>query len=207
MNAPLSNRQRVEAMCLRGLSTNQIADLMPHLSFGTVESYVRAWYRRTGTKAPPRGHRVWTAERTEKAKTMWIVGYSASHIAATLGNGISRAAVISKMHRMGIVHLSSPSTRECNKISPDHRPPLPEAVKLATLPGDAAPDSLFITLLELKFDSCRYPLGDARDDSLRYCGAKAPGFGIDCYCAYHKSLCYRTSNRSANKWALRWIKL
>ena len=43
----------------------------------------------------------WTEERVEKLKTMWTDGNSASQIAKELG-GVTRNAVIGKVHRLGL---------------------------------------------------------------------------------------------------------
>ena len=43
----------------------------------------------------------WTDERVERLKTLWSEGLSASQIAAELG-GITRNAVIGKVHRLGL---------------------------------------------------------------------------------------------------------
>jgi GcrA cell cycle regulator len=43
----------------------------------------------------------WTDERVETLKTMWAEGKSASQIAKELG-GITRNAVIGKVHRLGL---------------------------------------------------------------------------------------------------------
>ena len=43
----------------------------------------------------------WTDERVEKLKKLWAEGLSASQIAAQLG-GVSRNAVIGKVHRLGL---------------------------------------------------------------------------------------------------------
>jgi GcrA cell cycle regulator len=43
----------------------------------------------------------WTDERVEALKTMWGEGKSASHIAKELG-GVTRNAVIGKVHRLGL---------------------------------------------------------------------------------------------------------
>jgi len=43
----------------------------------------------------------WTDERVERLKTLWQEGKSASYIASELG-GVSRNAVIGKVHRMGL---------------------------------------------------------------------------------------------------------
>lgn len=43
----------------------------------------------------------WTDERVEKLKKLWAEGLSASQIAAQLG-GVSRNAVIGKVHRLNL---------------------------------------------------------------------------------------------------------
>ena len=53
----------------------------------------------------------WTDERVELLKKLWSDGLSASQIAAELG-GITRNAVIGKVHRLGLSgRAKSPSTR------------------------------------------------------------------------------------------------
>lgn len=44
----------------------------------------------------------WTDERVERLSTLWLGGRSASQIAAELGEGVSRNAVIGKVHRLGL---------------------------------------------------------------------------------------------------------
>ena len=44
----------------------------------------------------------WTDERVEQLKKMWLDGLSASQIAGELANGITRNAVIGKVHRLGL---------------------------------------------------------------------------------------------------------
>ena len=52
----------------------------------------------------------WTDERVETLKRLWIDGLSASQIAAELG-GITRNAVIGKVHRLGLSgRAKSPSS-------------------------------------------------------------------------------------------------
>ena len=50
----------------------------------------------------------WTDERVEKLKKLWSEGLSASQIAAQLG-GVSRNAVIGKVHRLGLSGRAAPS--------------------------------------------------------------------------------------------------
>lgn len=47
----------------------------------------------------------WTEERVEKLKEFWAEGMSASQIAKQLG-GVTRNAVIGKVHRLGLSHRS-----------------------------------------------------------------------------------------------------
>ena len=49
----------------------------------------------------------WTTERVDLMRQMWATGISASKIAAALGAGVSRNAVIGKVHRLGIVDRSA----------------------------------------------------------------------------------------------------
>jgi GcrA cell cycle regulator len=44
----------------------------------------------------------WTDERVEQLRKLWLDGRSASQIAAELANGITRNAVIGKVHRLGL---------------------------------------------------------------------------------------------------------
>src|SRR3954453_15613541 len=44
----------------------------------------------------------WTDERVERLKKLWSDGLSASQIAAELGGGVTRNAVIGKVHRLGL---------------------------------------------------------------------------------------------------------
>lgn len=43
---------------------------------------------------------VWTQERVERLEEFWASGMSAALIARALGPGITRSAVISKVHRL-----------------------------------------------------------------------------------------------------------
>ncbi|MEM8790072.1 MAG: GcrA family cell cycle regulator [Pseudomonadota bacterium] len=51
----------------------------------------------------------WTDDRVEKLKELWAEGMSASQIAKSLG-GVTRNAVIGKVHRLGLSNRSAGST-------------------------------------------------------------------------------------------------
>src|SRR5476651_2188975 len=50
----------------------------------------------------------WTDERVETLKKLWQEGHSASQIAKQLG-GVTRNAVIGKVHRLGLSGRAAPS--------------------------------------------------------------------------------------------------
>ncbi|MBV9540527.1 MAG: GcrA cell cycle regulator, partial [Alphaproteobacteria bacterium] len=64
----------------------------------------------------------WTDDRVEQLKNLWTEGLSASQIARALG-GVTRNAVIGKVHRLGLAGRASPSRSE--------RPRLPMAPKVS----------------------------------------------------------------------------
>ncbi|MFP5076575.1 GcrA family cell cycle regulator [Rhizobium sp. YIM 134829] len=76
----------------------------------------------------------WTDERVEKLKKLWAEGLSASQIAAQLG-GVSRNAVIGKVHR-----LSLPGRAKAGGSAPAAARPKRPAV--AARPTTAAPAPL-----------------------------------------------------------------
>jgi GcrA cell cycle regulator len=71
----------------------------------------------------------WTDERVETLKRMWNEGQSASQIAKELG-GVTRNAVIGKVHRLGL------SNRVGGKEDEDEATPAPA---VATIKPEAAP--------------------------------------------------------------------
>lgn len=52
----------------------------------------------------------WTDERVERLKALWAEGLSASQIAAELG-GVTRNAVIGKVHRLGLSGRAKPQAQ------------------------------------------------------------------------------------------------
>jgi GcrA cell cycle regulator len=163
----------------------------------------------------------WTDERVELLRQLWLDGKSASQISAALGAGLTRNAVIGKVHRLGLagrVKASSSSSSASSSVprgpSASRRPsPRPSSAgggmrvvrgntvlamlseteldaQPARLDEDVVvPMSLRVTIVELKEEMCRWPLGDPTTAEFRYCGAHAPGVGP--YCAHHGKLAYQ----------------
>lgn len=91
----------------------------------------------------------WTDERVETLKKMWADGQSASQIAKELG-GVTRNAVIGKVHRLGLSNRVGPGGKEdeeeivAEAPAPKAEPPKPEPVATAAPrapePRPAAPE-------------------------------------------------------------------
>jgi GcrA cell cycle regulator len=159
----------------------------------------------------------WTEERIELLTKLWTEGLSASQIAAELGEGVSRNAVISKAHRLGIAHggakgASTPRPRKPRppnpapavdpvspgKPTPASMPTTPVAAKEppAALPEPlplreeaVAPQIEGVTIMELREGMCRFPLGDPTTPEFRFCGTQAI-MGLP-YCPYHAQIAYQ----------------
>ena len=160
----------------------------------------------------------WTDEIVEQLKQHWIDGKSASQIAGLLGNGVTRNAVIGKVHRLGLAgRAKTPSTAASRprRIAPppaqqrvvagprlSHAPRMTRgATALALAPESLSelesqeefesvvlPMSLRVTIVELKESMCRWPLGDPATSEFRYCGSPAASGP---YCTYHGGLAYQ----------------
>jgi GcrA cell cycle regulator len=147
----------------------------------------------------------WNEENTAKAMKLWTDGKSASDIAREMG-GISRNAIIGKMHRMGITErgpaAEKPSVprverpapvRQVNKFNSLPRllpkpaaAPLPAPVVHA-VPHAGAPDVERLKLYQLKDNQCRWPVSGEKEHMLFCAGSTAP---VDVYCKYHARLAY-----------------
>jgi GcrA cell cycle regulator len=154
----------------------------------------------------------WTDERVETLKKLWADGLSASQIAAELG-GITRNAVIGKVHRLGLSgRAKSPSSAapRPRKARPHSqhmlrvsRPSMRGNTALAhSYELDVEPEPELIdnvipigqrrTLLELTEETCRWPIGDPGHADFFFCGG--PSISSLPYCAYHSRVAYQPAN-------------
>jgi len=80
----------------------------------------------------------WTEERVEKLKEYWAEGMSASQIAKQLG-GVTRNAVIGKVHRLGLSHRSpQEGGAEAEEAAPEKDAPVVAAeTVMADAPAEA----------------------------------------------------------------------
>jgi len=150
----------------------------------------------------------WTDERVEQLKKLWSDGLSASQIAAELG-GITRNAVIGKVHRLGLSgrakSTSSAAPRQRKARASSHmlrigrgairgNTALAQAYEVETeaepaLIENVIPIGQRRTILELTELTCRWPIGDPGSGEFFFCGGNTIA-GLP-YCAYHSRVAYQ----------------
>jgi GcrA cell cycle regulator len=151
----------------------------------------------------------WTDERVELLRKLWADGLSASQIAAELG-GITRNAVIGKVHRLGLSgRAKSPSssaprprkTRAHPHMMRVSRPAMRGNTALAhayeydtepELIDNVIPIGQRRTILELTEETCRWPIGDPGNSDFFFCGGQTLT-GLP-YCSYHSRVAYQPAN-------------
>ena len=146
----------------------------------------------------------WTDDRVEMLKKLWADGLSTSQIAAELG-GITRNAVIGKVHRLGLSgrakspSSSSPRPRKARSSSHMMRMPRNSIRGNNALAYDYAvepePELIEIpleqrkTLLQLTEATCHWPVGDPGSADFFFCGGEAANGSP--YCSYHSRVAYQ----------------
>lgn len=68
------------------------------------------------------------------------------------------------------------------------------AVDLRPVEEVVIPMSARVTIMELRENTCRWPLGDPTSSEFRFCGNATGGAGCGPYCAYHSSIAYQPSH-------------
>ncbi|MDO7735793.1 MAG: GcrA cell cycle regulator, partial [Planktomarina temperata] len=91
----------------------------------------------------------WTDERVEVLKKMWGEGQSASVIAKELG-GVTRNAVIGKVHRLGLSNrvtstTAKPAAKEKAKTQAKAKPAAPTTPAAPPQPAAPAPETMRVT--------------------------------------------------------------
>ena len=153
----------------------------------------------------------WTEDRVGALKKLWLEGQSASQIAKQLGGGVTRNAVIGKVHRLGLSGRATPSQpartattfrpartrttppaqpsapRRIEAAQPQPRPvaPTPSLPAVAEMPGTA-------TVMTLGAHMCKWPIGDPSSTEFSFCGRRASE-GV--YCVEHARVAYQPQVR------------
>lgn len=147
----------------------------------------------------------WTDERVELLKKLWQDGLSASQIAKQLG-GVTRNAVIGKVHRLGLSGRAAPSKPQRTVFKPARAPRPAAAAAAPSAPRriaepvaaahpapapvryvDEAPGTA--TVLTLGAHMCKWPIGDPSLDSFTFCGRRSEETGP--YCHEHAQVAYQ----------------
>jgi GcrA cell cycle regulator len=148
----------------------------------------------------------WNDERVEALKKLWADGLSASQIAGRLG-GVTRNAVIGKVHRLGLAGRATTSRMKSHRprvrtqaatrrLLKGARPPVSignpafRSLYLADSEPYVPPaEELVIPLNERRYiqtlteTCCRWPIGDPQQPEFHFCGkGKVPGLP---YCEVH----------------------
>jgi GcrA cell cycle regulator len=139
----------------------------------------------------------WTDERVEQLKGLWNEGLSASQIARALG-GVSRNAVIGKVHRLGLAGRAVPARAErprTQRRTAIHSAPAPmEVVEEDPIKLE---DGNFATVLTITDRMCHWPIGDPSENEFHFCGRK-PRTGSP-YCEAHARKAYQPQQLKARR--------
>lgn len=143
----------------------------------------------------------WNEERVALLRKLWTEGLSASQIAKQLG-GVTRNAVIGKVHRLGLAGRATPS-RPAKRPVRQARPRVMSPTAPRMRPASTYPHVVIPELEPLKFENgrtasvltlnesmCKYPIGDPTDAEFAFCG-RASSCGP--YCQDHARLAYQPS--------------
>jgi len=129
----------------------------------------------------------WTDERVEQLKQLWAEGLSASQIARQLG-GVTRNAVIGKVHRLGLAGRATPARAERPRMQTVRRAVRPRPAPVVQVPiveKDPVVDEngRKTTVLTISDRMCKWPIGDPSTNEFHFCGH--PPKGGSPYCDAH----------------------
>ncbi|MBA3051195.1 MAG: GcrA family cell cycle regulator [Alphaproteobacteria bacterium] len=147
----------------------------------------------------------WTEDRVGALKKLWLEGQSASQIAKQLGGGVTRNAVIGKVHRLGLSGRAAPSqparatfrpSRPRPAAQPTQAPSAPrriEAVQPRAVAAPSVPAPMpdlpgTATVMTLGAHMCKWPIGDPSSTEFSFCGRRASE-GV--YCVEHARVAYQ----------------
>jgi GcrA cell cycle regulator len=162
----------------------------------------------------------WTDERVELLRKLWSEGLSASQIAAQLG-GVSRNAVIGKVHRLKLSSRGRATPAPSRQKKPTHgggtmrSAPRAPSRPITTSIGATAlqvefdaepqlrhmprpvedvvvPISRRLKLIELTEHTCKWPNGDPLAEDFNFCGNDSLDSGP--YCTYHSRIAFQPAS-------------
>lgn len=147
----------------------------------------------------------WTDERVALLTKLWTEGLSASQVAQQLG-GVTRNAVIGKVHRLGLSGRAKPAKPAKRKTrvaaKPRAKTPVtkrvvkaPPVPKPTPIPVEAKPlpNGEYASIMTITDHMCKWPIGDPGSSDFRFCGRATDK--DQTYCKAHSQLAYQPSRR------------
>lgn len=157
----------------------------------------------------------WTDDMINDLKKMWKKGLTTNEIAKELG--VSKNSIVGKVHRLNLISRPSPikkkdekpkkTTSTCKKTidkAPKQEPEAKSEVavsKVQKTPVTKTPvqtevkssepkfhKNTCIQLSDLDSHTCRWPIGDPKDDNFCFCGRHVKAGQT--YCEEHSALAY-----------------
>ena len=122
----------------------------------------------------------WTDEMVEGLKKMWKQGLTTNEIAKNLG--VSKNSIVGKVHRLNLTARPSPIKKKDDETAAE-----------PVVAHDKIGSSACLKLTELDNHTCRWPIGDPRDDNFCFCGKKVRGGQT--YCEEHSAVAYVKPNK------------
>lgn len=148
---------------------------------------------------------IWTDEAVEELKKMWDKGMTTGQIAKALN--VTKNSIIGKVHRLCLTARPSPikrsSTPKADKKAEKTektakttkttksvcKTPKEEPQNTVTMVKAETPiEETNIPLVKLDNHTCRWPLGDPRDEDFCFCGKRIKTGQT--YCEEHSQIAY-----------------
>ena len=148
----------------------------------------------------------WTDEMVESLRQMWVEGLTATEIAKKLG--VSKNSIVGKVHRLCLTARPSPIKKKDEEINEQEAKNTPQPVEQPTVVVKATPKAKSVAepkevspkdvdgktrLVDLDSHTCRWPIGDPRDEDFCFCGKKVRAGQT--YCDEHSTMAYVKANR------------
>lgn len=145
----------------------------------------------------------WTSEMIDKLRQMWKQGLTTSEIAKKIG--VSKNSIVGKVHRLNLtarpspikkkedLALEQPAQKNVEKAAKHTK----SVKKVKIEPVEISPTVVMptpvekegcIPLTELDNHTCRWPIGDPRDEGFCFCGKKVRSGQT--YCEEHAAIAY-----------------
>lgn len=146
---------------------------------------------------------VWTDEAVEELKKMWDKGMTTGQIAKALN--VTKNSIIGKVHRLCLTARPSPIKKSSDKTEKKATTPKQakevkkettksvskkETSVVAEAEKKVAPviEETNIPLVKLDNHTCRWPMGDPRDEDFCFCGKRIKTGQT--YCEEHAAVAY-----------------